>query len=306
MLDIQGLHMRAALLRSIRSFFFNEGFLEVDTPIRQPVIIPEQYIQPIIASGQYLQSSPELYMKRLLALGCSKIFQLCPCFRRNERGRYHLEEFLMLEWYRIDSDYRTLMVDCRALLRHIRETLLVTAEQHGMATGDLFAGVDLYRAWPKITVADAFSRYCPLRVDEALRRDCFDEMVVEHIEPHLGKGSPQFLYDYPIVLGSLAKKSDSDSTVAERFELYINGVEIANGFSELTDIDEQRRRFIAELDAIELQTGNVVPMPERFLVELAGISRAAGIALGVDRLFMTMMNYDNIGDAVSFGPDDHV
>jgi lysyl-tRNA synthetase class 2 len=303
-LDIAGLHLRAALLRAIRSFFASEGFLEVDTPIRQPVIIPEKNIQPIAASGQYLQSSPELCMKRLLALGCPKIFQLCPCFRGNERGRYHLEEFLMLEWYRLDSDYCALMDDCRALLHHIHDKLVMTGKLHGLEREKFFTDVDLYQPWQRLTVADAFHRYCPLTVAEALRQDRFEEMVVEHIEPYLGRGTPLFLFDYPIELGSLARRSDKSPEVAERFELYINGIELANGFSELTDASEQRQRFASELAAIQAHKGAALPMPERFLDDLGKIDQAAGIALGVDRLFMVMMQYDTIEQAVSFSRQD--
>lgn len=305
MLTIQGLHMRAALLHSIRSFFVNEGFLEVDTPIRQPIFIPEQHISPIPASGQYLLSSPEISMKRLLGRGCTKIFQICPCFRRDERGRRHLEEFTMLEWYRLDCDYRVLMDDCRNLLCYIHSDLVEIAKQRGLAPTSLFPDVDVLQPWQEISVADAFSRYCPLGADEALKKNCFEEMLVEHVEPHLGRGAPQFLIDYPIELGSLAKKSDKNPLVAERFELYARGIELANGFSELTDVAEQRQRFDSEIKAITSVTGEAPVMPERFLADLGAISRAAGIALGIDRLFMVMMNYDDIRDAVSFAPGDY-
>ena len=119
MLDPQGLRIRAALFSAVRLFFTAQGFLEVDTPLRQPVIIPESNIVPLTADGQYLQTSPELCMKRLLAAGCPRIFQICPCFRKDERGRRHLEEFTMLEWYRRDADYHALMTDCEDLLRSV-------------------------------------------------------------------------------------------------------------------------------------------------------------------------------------------
>ena len=128
MLDIEGLHFRAALLAAIRHFFTGLGFLEVDTPLRQPVLIPESNIVPLTSEGQYLQTSPELCMKRLLAAGCTEIFQICPCFRKGERGRLHLEEFTMLEWYRVGADYRRLMADCEMLLRHIAR---ISGRVHG-------------------------------------------------------------------------------------------------------------------------------------------------------------------------------
>ncbi len=305
MLDLPGLQMRATLLRLIRSFFYERGFLEVDTPLRQPVLIPESMIVPLTAEGQYLQTSPELCMKRLLAGGCSKLFQICPCFRKEEVGRLHLEEFTMLEWYRTGADYLTLMSDCEALLRFIVQNMQpVDLPDPGHYPKQLLSKTDIESEWQRLSVAEAFELFSPVNLDEALEKECFDELLVEFIEPHLGVGLPTFLYDYPVELASLAKCRIENPKVAERFELYINGVELANGFSELTDSTEQRRRFSHEIAIMEECGWNGVKMPERFLDDLQKLDLAAGIALGVDRLFMLLMGYDSLLECVTFHPGD--
>jgi len=307
MLELQGLHMRAALFRLIRAFFYDQGFLEVDTPLRQPVFIPESTIVPIEADGQYLQTSPELCMKRLLARGCAEIFQICPCFRKGEIGRLHLEEFTMLEWYRSGADYLDLMSDCEELLRFIAQGIesncLSESDKHQYKR---LSKTDIASDWQKIRVADAFERFSPVSLADALEKDQFDELLVEYIEPRLGFGVPTFLYDYPVELASLAKRSAVDPQVAERFELYINGLELANGFSELTDNEEQRARFITEIAVLEAHGRRGVKMPERFLDDLQNLDTAAGIALGVDRLFMLLMGYESLSESVAFHPGDYL
>lgn len=305
MLDLEGLHIRAALFRCIREFFFERGFLEVDTPLRQPVIIPEGNIIPVSAAGQYLQTSPELCMKRMLAAGCTKIFQICPCFRRNERGRNHLEEFTMLEWYRREADYHQLMADCEALLAFVvpgvakhmageRGSSERLSNIHAILTADA----------ERLTVADAFSRYSPVPLSKAMQDHRFDEVLVEYVEPHLGRDRPLFLLDYPAPLASLARVKSTSPPVAERFELYIRGVELANGFTELTDPGEQRQRFTEEIDMIGRLQGRTHIMPERFLADLAQLESAAGIAMGIDRLLMQITGRETIQEVVSFNPGD--
>lgn len=305
MLDRKGLHLRAALFASVRRFFRTRGFLEVDTPIRQPVIIPESNIHPLAAEGQYLQTSPELCMKRILAAGCDSIFQICPCFRKEERGRRHLEEFTMLEWYRRDADYLQLMRDCEELLVEIAgSTMPGFPDSEKLPEGGTFPGLKLTVPWERLTVQEAFSRYSPLAFDRCIAEDCFDEMLVEYVEPNLGWPVPTFLHDYPVEMATLAKCREDDPTRVERFELYVNGMELANGFSELTDADEQRRRFIHEIVIIEGSGQLSAGIPERFLADLASIEAAAGIALGMDRLFMLFTGEKDISRAVSFAPGD--
>jgi elongation factor P--(R)-beta-lysine ligase len=304
-LSIARLHKRAAFFRCIRSFFHDQGFLEVDTPLRQPVYIPESNIVPIASEGQYLQTSPELCMKRLLAHGCEKIFQLSHCFRKGELGRLHLEEFQLLEWYRTGCDYTQLMADCQGLVRFLHERLSEHTFSCGDKNGpDSFFGIDVSAEWQRLTVADAFTRYSPVPLQRALNSGSFDEILTEHVEPNLGTKSPVFLYAYPCELASLARRNPGNPGIAERFELYIKGVELANGFSELTDEHEQRSRFHDEIAAIYANNGRNAVMPERFLRDLGKIEEAAGIALGVDRLFMLAVNEKSITSAVTFAPDD--
>lgn len=305
MLSVERLHLRAAFFRAIRNFFYHQGFLEVDTPLRQPVFIPESHILPFASENHYLQTSPELCMKRLLAQGCEKIFQISPCFRKGECGRLHLEEFQMLEWYRTGCDYFQLMTDCEMLVRFILEYLQhPEIPFHFPVTEDFMSGVHLSGNWPRLTVDQAFHRYSPYSLDQILTEERFDEILVEYVEPKLGYEFPVFLYEYPAQLASLAKKNKTNPKIAERFELYIKGVELANGFSELTDGAEQRQRFQAEIDAIRANNGYRAEMPERFLQDLDKLDVAAGIALGVDRLFMLALNCPSISSAVPFCRED--
>lgn len=301
MLSVERLHLRAAFFRAVRSFFHSLGFLEVDTPIRQPVYIPESNIELLSSETYYLQASPELCMKRLLAHGCERIFQIGHCFRKGESGRLHLEEFRLLEWYRTGCDYYQLMTDCEQLVRFIVAFMKDFLPQ--MADSFL-PGVDLQATWKRLAVVDAFQLYSPCSLDQALVNDQFEEMLVEYVEPRLGLQSPVFLYEYPAQLASLARRSEKNSNIAERFELYIKGIELANGFSELTDAVEQRHRFSAEIAAIRDKHGLDAEMPERFLEDLDKLDSAAGIAFGIDRLFMLILDCSSISSAVTFSPED--
>lgn len=303
MLHVERLQQRATLMSNIRSFFASQGFLEVDTPVRQPVLIPERYIEPLRSEKAFLQTSPELCMKRLLACGCSKIFQICPCFRKNEQGYRHLEEFTMLEWYHVGESYLKLMDDCEELFRCLKHQMSVEQESSDVIKQN-FEGFDFDGPWERITVEDAFGKYSPQPLTQALIDDSFDEILVECIEPNLGKKTPVFLIDYPLELGSLAKAKTDAPGIVERFELYLDGIELANGFSELTDEKEQRLRFAEEIADIDKTWGSGIEMPERFLQDIANLKQAAGIALGVDRLFMLALGVKDIKDVVSFSPDD--
>lgn len=301
MLSCSRLHLRAAYLRCIRQFFYEQEFLEVDTPVRNPVIIPEATIEPIEADGFFLQTSPEQCMKRILALGEERIFQICPCFRRHEKGRKHLEEFTMLEWYRRDEDYHTLITDCKDLILFVVKTLS-TRSSFSFPKGldsSYFSG-----DWQKISVSEAFEMYSDIDLEEAIREDLFDEIIVEKIEPQLGLTSPTFLYDYPVSMASLARVKKSDPRYVERFELYIHGVELANGFSELTDPIEQRKRFEKECKDIRQYGGWKASIPEAFLQDLEHLDCAAGIAMGLDRLLMVLAGEECLAQVVSFIPED--
>ena len=237
----KNLKLRADIIKSIRLFFAEHNYLEVETPIRIPAPAPEAHIDAIESEDRFLHTSPELCMKRLLASGYPRIFQICRCFRQNERGSKHIPEFTMLEWYRADSDYFDMMEETEALIKAV-------ALQSGSGNSINYQGgrIDLDRHWTRMTVAEAFDKYASIPVEKALSDDRFDEIMAE-IEPALGQSTPLFLYDYPASCGALAKLKTGNSSVAERFELYICGIELCNGFTELTDPKEQRARFEKEL-----------------------------------------------------------
>ncbi len=289
----QRLAERARILQRIRAFFIDRGFLEVETPHRIPVNAPEPHIDTVASGDWALHTSPELAMKRLLAAGYPKLFQLCRVWRDGERGRLHLPEFTLLEWYRAGADYHALMDDCRRLLDAL------------LPDGSLrYQGrmIDLASPWELLTVREAFARYATVDVDNALENDRFDDILTAEIEPHLGRTRPTFLVEYPAQLAALARRKPGDPTVAERFELYIDGLELANAFSELTDPHEQRLRFEAD-EAARRTAGKLPrPLPEPFLAELGGIDHAAGIALGVDRLVMLLTDAESIDQVVAFTP----
>ncbi len=268
------LRARAQIVKSIRAFFDAQGFVEVETPIRIAAPAPECHIDcPPITSGGFLRASPELQMKKLLALGMEKLYQLGACFRDGEKGARHNPEFTMLEWYRKGADYRVIQEDLTALLSQLGlcadgvRTLTVRAAYQR------FAGWDPWRAW------DA---------------DKFDFDMATRIEPALkAQGGGIFLMDYPPQAASLAVVR---GVVAERWEFYYNGMELANCFTELCDPDEQRRRF-TQAKAERQTLGEAdYPLDEAFLSALPAIGSAAGVAVGVDRLVMCLLSLSAISD----------
>ena len=293
------LQIRARAIQAIRLFFVERDYLEVDTPHLIPAPAPELHIEAMSAGGSFLHTSPELCMKRLLAAGYPRIFQICKCFRQGERGGTHLPEFTMLEWYRAGTDYSGLMDECE-------EMILYVSNKVGLGEGISYQGssIDFRRPWQKISVTEAFERYASLSVEVAVQRDCFDQVMVEKIEPCLGKPKPTFLYDYPASLAALARIKSGNSGVAERFELYIAGIELANAFSELTDAREQELRFQKEKEKREQLGKAVYPLPEKFLQSLPSMPESAGIAFGVDRLVMLFCNQTTIDSVVAFTPEE--
>ena len=293
------LTVRARVLSAIREHFSSEGYLEVETPVRVRAPLPEAHIEAVAADGGYLQTSPEAFMKRLLAEGYPKIFQVCRCFRKGERGARHLPEFTLLEWYEAGKDYRHLMDRCEALVCHVARRL----ERGGqIAFGS--HRIDLRPPWPRLTVEEAFDRYADRSLARALSENRFDEVVALQIEPQLGLSRPVFVCDYPSAHGALARSRADRPDRVERFELYMAGLELCNGFSELTDPVEQRRRFEQELDRRRRKNLHVPPMPERFLSALARMPASAGNALGVDRLVMLFAGAETIDEVTAFVPEE--
>ncbi len=289
---------RAAVLAAVRRFFARQGFVEVETPNRIPAPAPEAHIEAEPAGSWYLHTSPELCMKRLLAAGYERIWQICKCYRRAERGRRHLPEMTLLEWYAAGWDYQRMMDSTRRLVLAVMEEV---------CGGSLvYAGkrIDLEGPWQRLTVAEAFRLYAGMSVPKALEADRFDEVLGVEIEPRLGWERPVFLVDYPCELASLARLKKDDPAVAERFELYIAGLELCNGFSELNDAAEQRQRFAREQKARLAAGKPPYPETEAFLRALEYMPPAAGNALGIDRLVMLACDADSIDQVVTFVPEE--
>jgi len=244
-------------------------------------------------------------MKRLLARGCTQLFQICHCFRKEEIGRYHQGEFTMLEWYRSGWSYLELMDECEEFLRALVCSVSDLGGIKNTATLQRQdRSISLASPWERLTVAEAFQAYADITVRQALEKNMFDEVLVTQIEPHLGWNTPVFLYDYPVELGSLARQKKDEPGIAERFELYIGGIELANGFSELTDPDEQRNRFIAEMDSANEQENIYAKLPEKFLADLENLGDTAGVALGLDRLFMVLRGCATVAEVMCISPED--
>lgn len=285
---------RARILHKVRAFFINQGFIEVETPHRIPANAPELTIDAVSSTDWFLQTSPELCMKRLLAAGYDKLFQICRCWRANERSDRHLPEYTMLEWYRRGCNYHQLMSDCENLITSLVDEKSI-----------LWQGkkIDVTLPWPQLTVAEAFSQHGSIPLHQVTDLDFFSELMITEIEPALPQNKPLFLIDYPLVQGSLARRKPDNPEVAERFELYLGGLELANGFSELTDPIEQRQRFEEEEGQRRRAGKPPGQIPEIYLKELESLSNAAGIALGIDRLIMLLCDQPKIDNVVCFTPE---
>ena len=293
-MNVEALKIRAELLRKLRAFFDARGFVEVETPVRLAAPAPEPHIDcpaaiarpdaAALARPTFLRASPELQMKKLLAAGLTRIYQIGPCFREGERGRRHSPEFTMLEWYRASADYLDILADMEALFAEILD----------LKGFNGFKGLNGLKGsnggFERITVREAYLRWAGWDPFAAWDADRFDFDMATKIEPNLPDG-PLFLMDYPPQAASLAKLRGN---VAERWELYVNGLELANAFTELTDPAEQRRRF-EESRAERRRLGEAdYPLDEDFLDALARMPPAGGVALGVDRLAMLVCGVDDI------------
>jgi len=319
------LDARGRILASLRQVFAARGFVEVDTPALQksPGLEPHlKAFETVIetpGAGEtpiYLHTSPEFAMKKLLVAGMKQIFQFAHCYRNGERSVTHHPEFTMLEWYRAGASYLDLVADCEALLRAASDALLTW---HGRVC-------DPRASWERLTVAEAFARHCGIDLlatapDPAAPsldllaaaaeplgiaphpgdswEDLFFRIFLAEIEPKLGIGAPTVLYDYPISMAALARPKADDPRLAERFELYVCGLELANAFGELTNAAEQTRRFLADQEKKQRLYGETYPIDEDFIAALAfGLPESAGIALGFDRLVMLATGATRIDDVL--------
>ncbi len=307
---------RGRILRAVRTWFEARDFVEVEAAALQVSPGAEAHLHAFATAivgpdgaerRLYLHTSPEFACKKLLAAGERRIFDLARVWRNRERGALHHPEFTLLEWYRADAPYEVLMDDCAALLR-------LAAEAAGMRRLSFRGRVsDPFAEPERITVAQAFDRFAGIDLlasvgadgftdRESLAvaatgagirvaaddtwADIFSRVIVGRVEPHLGLGRPVILCEYPVAEAALARPNPSDPRVAERFELYACGVELANAFGELTDPIEQRRRFEAEMAEKARLYGERYPIDEDFLAALAQMPEASGAALGLDRLVM--------------------
>ena len=279
-MNLDCLHERARVLRAIRAFFDARGFTEVETPVRIPAPAPEPHIDCPASGDWFLRASPELQMKKLLASGMERIYQIGPCFRAGEKGSRHSPEFTMLEWYRANADYSDIARDAEELLSSVLRT-------RGSASPKT--------SFLRLTVHEAYLRWAGWDPVEAWDQDRFDFDMATKIEPNLPK-EPLFLMDYPAPAASLARLKANDPRVAERWELYVDGLELANAFTELTDPVEQRRRFeCARAERRALGEADY-PLDEEFLDALARMPPSGGVALGVDRLVMLACGVHDISE----------
>jgi lysyl-tRNA synthetase class 2 len=316
--------------RALRQWFENEGFAEVETGILQVSPGNETHLHAPVTkltsadgaiAARYLRTSPEFACKKLLAAGEEKIVEFARVFRDREHGTLHLAEFTMLEWYRANAPYQSVVTDCLSVIALAAKATGIAVFSFRGVTADPHAEVEFF------TVADAFRRFAALDLLASIAAgggdrdalaaaardkvrvtaddtwsDIFSKVLIEHVEPRLGRGQLTVLYDYPAPEAALARAKATDPRVAERFEIYACGVELANGFGELTDAGEQRRRFTQAMDEKERRYGERYPLDEDFLAALARMPPASGVALGFDRLVMLAGGASRI-DQVVWSPE---
>ncbi len=323
---------RGAITRAIRAWFDEQGFTEVETGVLQVSPGNETHLHAprtelTSADGaratRYLRTSPEFACKKLLAAGEQKIFEFARVFRNRERGDLHLPEFTMLEWYRANASYDAVIADSVVITAHAAQATGIGRFSFRGKFADPFAEPEL------MTVATAFERFADIDLlatildgegdrarlaaaagqrvritDDDTWSDIFSKVLVEHIEPNLGQGCLTVLFEYPAPEAALARTKASDPRVAERFEIYACGVELANGFGELTDAREQRRRFTMAMDEKARRYGERYPLDEDFLDAVATMPEASGVALGFDRLVMLAAGAVRIDQVVWAPPGD--
>lgn len=292
------LEIRARTLGAISEFFRDRNYLAVETPLRIPAPAPELNIEAIQSAGWYLTTSPEIHMKRLLAAGYPRIFQVCKAFRDGERGRYHNQEFTMLEWYREGAYYLDMVEETEELVKYVA---MKTVRAIEFKRGDYL--LNLASPWQRLTVESAFEQYAGWSPCSNPDETRFNMDLIERVEPMLNLGHPVVLLDYPASLAALARLKPGNPRIAERFEVYVEGLELANGFSELTDPEEQRRRFSDENEKRRIRGLPIYPLPEDFLDSLVNLPACSGVALGVDRLVMLLSGASSIDEVVTFTTD---
>ncbi|WP_375309155.1 EF-P lysine aminoacylase EpmA [Bradyrhizobium sp. A5] len=326
------LQARGAITGALRGFFVEQGFVEVETSVLQVSPGNETHLHAprtelLRPDGsrarRYLRTSPEFACKKLLAAGEERIFEFARVFRDRERGDLHLPEFTMLEWYRAGAPYDAIMTDTVLVIARAAQATGIGTFSFRGRTADPFAEPEL------LTVAGAFERFASIDLlstisgSEGKRAalaeaaggkvrvagddtwsDIFSKVLVEHVEPKLGQGRLTILFEYPSPEAALARVTAGDVRVAERFEVYACGVELANGFGELTDAAEQRKRFMESMAEKQRRYGEAYPLDEDFLAAVAEMPEASGVALGFDRLVMLASGASRIDQVVWTPPAD--
>ena len=320
------LRQRAKILAGIRRFFDQKDFVEIETPL----LVPQPGMEPHLEAFEttfenhtfYLHTSPEYAMKRLLSAGFERIYQICKAFRHEPTAKMHNPEFTILEWYRAYADYTHIMADTELLIAQLATELngqpLIHTAQHT---------IDLTPPWQRLTVKEALAHYAHITADPYLepiqfvtqaraqghtmvtQSDppdlAFFKVFLDGVEHHLGIKKPTILYDYPAPMAALAKRKTQNPNLAERFEVYIAGVELANAFTELNDPTEQHQRLKEESALRRLEGNPAYPIDQHFLSALKhGMPPSGGIALGIDRLVMLLVGASSIGDVIAFPLSD--
>ncbi|MGA9854315.1 MAG: EF-P lysine aminoacylase EpmA [Gammaproteobacteria bacterium] len=301
------LKLRAELLKKLRAFFEARGVMEVETPALSHAGVTDRHLasfsvqQP--GNGDlYLQTSPEFHMKRLLAAGSGDIYQLCKVFREGEAGRRHNPEFTLLEWYRLEFDHHHLMREVVELVSTLLPYRLAEPEYLSYQEAfERYAGFNPFTGGPADCRAALQEHGISLPAAELDYDSWLDLTAGTLVYPALGEGGITFIFDYPISQAALARIRAGDPPVAERFEAFLNGMELANGFHELSDAEEQRQRFEHDLRLRAAQGLPPLPVDEKLLAALqAGLPACAGVALGFDRLVMLAAGADRIEDVITF------
>jgi lysyl-tRNA synthetase class 2 len=315
---------RVNILRLIREFFWSLGFVETDTPIAIKNPGQEPYLNPVpvVFSDPvgreynfYLHTSPELAMKKLLAAGYEKIFQIVKCFRNNESfGGNHNTEFAMVEWYRSPGNYQEIMDDTENLFKFVGKKLNKETVKYNNKE------INIFGKWERQSMKEIWEKFVNVNLDDYLElkslkklaenkgyavdendayEDVFFKIFLNEIEPHLGKETPIFVYDYPAQMTSLSRLCENDPRYAERFELYIGGLELANAFGELTDANEQKKRLENDKELRSKLGKATWPVDADFIAALqSGISPAGGIALGVDRMVLLFTGARDLNEVI--------
>lgn len=307
--SLANIRLRTEVLSQIRTFFAERGVLEVETALLSNATVTDLHLHTLSTEAEipglggparlHLQTSPEFAMKRLLAAGSGPIFQLCKAFRDQEAGRLHNPEFTMLEWYRPEWDHHRLMNEVEDLLT----VVLGTGPARRLSYGELFfseIGVDPHRD-DESSLRRCAAELGLSNIPGLDREGLLSLMMTHRLEPNLGCEAPTFVFDYPSDQAALARIRHDDPPVAERFEVYVKGVELANGYHELIDAEEQRRRFEQDIETRRSHGLPEPPVDHRLIAALKhGMPACAGVALGVDRLVMLTAGASDIKDVIAF------